>query len=84
MAPQQLVFAGVLLPGSQPMRCREGSCTPQLPLQLQVSAVASRSASTLGLPQARVARGSCRVEAHRALCEARDEEGRSWRAQARW
>lgn len=83
-AAQQLLFAGVLLPGSQPMRCRDSRCEPSWPIRLQVSALATSNAGTLGLPLARVVQGSCSVEKSRVLCQARDLEGRRWQAKGRW
>ena len=83
-AAARLVLAGVLQPESRPMRCRDGACSPQLPLRLQVSAIARSGLNALELPQARVARGSCRLEGRRALCEASDSEGSRWRIEARW
>lgn len=82
--PGQLVFAGVLRRTSQPMACRDGRCTPRWPMVLQVSAVASNAFSALGLPTAQVALGECRLELHRATCQARDREGRQWQAQMQW
>lgn len=81
---QQLLFAGVLLPGSQPMRCLDRRCEPQWPIRVQLSALAISNVRTLGLPQARVVQGSCSLEATRVLCTARDREGRRWQARVRW
>lgn len=81
---QQLLFAGVLLPGSQPMRCQDSRCEPQWPLRVQISAMAVSSVRTLDLPQARMVNGSCSLEARRVLCTARDREGRRWQARALW
>lgn len=81
---QQLLFAGVLVSGSQPMRCRESRCEPSWPIRVQVSALATSNTSTLGLPLARVVQGSCSLEAKWVLCQARDREGRRWKAQGRW
>lgn len=83
-APQQLMFAGVLQAGSQPMRCQNSRCEPQWPMRVQISAMATSSVRTLGLPQARVVQGSCSLEQERILCTARDLEGRRWQARVRW
>lgn len=83
-ATEQLLFAGVLLPGSQPMRCRDSRCEPSWPIRLQVSALATSPTGTLGLPLARVVQGNCSVEKSRVLCQARDREGRRWQAKGRW
>jgi hypothetical protein len=84
MTTAQVVFAGVLQTGSQPMRCREGSCAPRWPLLLQVNAVAGNGSGSFGVPLARIAEGSCRLERYRAFCEARDRDGRQWQARLRW
>jgi hypothetical protein len=83
-AERQLLFAGVLLRGSEPMRCRNGRCEPSWPIRVQLSALASSNARNLGLPLARVVQGSCSLEQARVLCHARDREGRRWQATARW
>lgn len=81
---RQLLFAGVLLPGSQPMRCRNRRCEPQWPIRVQLNALATSNVRTLGLPQTRVVQGSCSLEKSRLLCTARDLEGRRWMAKGRW
>ncbi len=81
---QQLLFAGVLLRGSEPMRCRNGRCEPSWPIRVQLSALATSHTRSLGLPDARVVQGSCSLEQARVLCHARDREGRRWQATARW
>jgi hypothetical protein len=81
---QQLLFAGVLLPGSKPMRCQNSRCEPQWPLRVQLSAMAVSNVRTLSLPQARMVNGSCSLEEKRVLCTARDREGRRWQARALW
>ena len=81
---QQLLFAGVLLPGSQPMRCQDSRCEPSWPVRVQVSALATSNARSLGLPLARVVQGSCSLEKSQVLCQARDLEGRRWQAKGRW
>jgi len=79
-----LLFAGVLQPGSQPMRCRDSRCQPSWPIRVQLSALASINANTPGLPQARVVHGSCNLERERLLCTARNLEGSRWQARVRW
>jgi len=83
-AAAQLLFAGVLLPGSQPMRCQDSRCKPRWPIRVQLSALATSSARLLGLPQARVVQGSCVLGLFEVRCMARDHEGRFWQAQGRW
>jgi hypothetical protein len=80
----QLLFAGVLRPGSQPMRCRDSRCEPSWPVRVQLSALATTNVRTLGLPQARVVQGSCSLESTRVICTARDREGGRWQATVRW
>lgn len=80
----QLLFAGVLRPGSQPMRCRDSRCEPSWPVRVQLSALATTNVRTLGLPQARVVQGSCSLESARVICTARDREGGRWQATVRW
>jgi hypothetical protein len=81
---EQLLFAGILVPGSQPMRCQDSRCEPHWPMGVQLTAVATSNPSTLGLPQARVVQGRCTLEQSRMLCMAYDREGRRWQARARW
>jgi len=81
---QQLLLAGVLMPGSQPMRCLDRRCQPQWPMRVQLSALATSNVRTLSLPQARVVQGSCSLEPTVVLCTARDHEGRRWQAKVRW
>lgn len=87
-AGSQLVFAGVLAQGSQPLQCREGRCELQGEMVLRVSAVASGAMGGAGqplrLPQTHLAQGSCRLELQQGYCQARDREGRRWSAQLRW
>jgi hypothetical protein len=84
----ELVYAGVLEPGSPAMRCRQGRCEPRWPMRLLVSAVAPRGAGarapTWGIPQARMARGQCLLERRRVGCQAGEPGGRRWEASARW
>ena len=83
---EDLVFAGLLHAGSEPMACRgDGRCQPRFPVQLSVNAIASglfdRRGLAASLPRARVARGQCRIEAVRASCEATGHDGERWRAE---
>lgn len=81
---QQLLFAGVLLPGSQPMRCQDSRCRPSWPIRVQLNAMATSNVRTLGLPQTRVVQGNCSLDRSQVLCTARDREGRHWLAKVRW
>lgn len=81
---QQLLFAGVLLPGSQPMRCQDSRCEPSWPIRVQLSAMATSSVRTLDLPQAQVVQGTCSLDQAQVLCTARDHDGRRWQAKVRW
>ena len=78
------MFAGVLAPGSEPMRCSDGRCTPRWPLKLEVTALASSGVDGAGvpttLPQAQLAQGSCLLEEGEASCLA---VANGWRRQAR-
>ena len=87
-AGSQLVFAGVLARGSQPMQCREGRCELQGEMVLRVSAVAHGAMGGAGLPmrlpRTHLAQGSCHLELRQGYCQARDREGRRWSAHLRW
>ncbi|MEB3264175.1 MAG: hypothetical protein VKJ66_07375 [Synechococcus sp.] len=82
---EQLVFVGLLEPGSATLQCAAGRCRPGWPLRLTVSSVASRSFDTqglvTGLPSSRLARGRCDLERNHFLCEASDSEGNGWRVE---
>ena len=85
-APGQLVFAGVLEPGSQPLVCRQLRCRPEGAVRLQVSAVA-RSAmphDPAGAPllHAQRAQGRCDLERGRLTCRVRGDDGEGWRVEA--
>ncbi len=84
----ELVYAGVLVPGSPAMRCRQGRCEPHWPMRLVVSAVAPRDVDprgvNLGIPQGRLARGKCLLEKRRVDCNASEPGGRNWEASGRW
>lgn len=86
---QTLVFGGLLGGSQEPMRCNnDGDCKPHWPIDLAVTTVASNLINEQGqnhtLPVGHLARGSCRLERQRLSCEARDQEGRFWEAQARF
>jgi len=86
-AGEQLVFAGTLAKGQQPMRCdNQGACKPQWPTQFEVSTVAygtlAPSGLPAGLPLARLARGHCLVDRNRITCHALAADGEQWRAQS--
>ncbi|MCT0225371.1 hypothetical protein [Synechococcus sp. CS-1328] len=84
-ASEQLIFVGFLEPGSASLQCQEGRCSPQWPLLVKVSTVASRSYDEQGLitrlPSSRLARGECRLDRHHFLCEAHDGDGGLWRVE---
>ena len=82
---EQLVFVGLLEPGSASLQCQAGRCSPQWPLLVKVSTVASRSYDDQGLvtrlPSSRLARGECRLDRHHFRCEAHDGDGGLWRVE---
>lgn len=85
-APGQLVFAGLLEPGSRPLGCRQLRCRPEGPIQLQVSALA-RSAvpqdpAGSALLQAQRAQGRCSLLRGRLSCQVRGDDGEEWRVDA--
>jgi hypothetical protein len=86
-AAEVLVFAGSLAKGQRPMRCnQEGACKPQWPTQLEVSIVArgkmQPSGLPAGLPQARLARGTCVIQPDKIECHALAADGEQWSAQS--
>ncbi len=92
LASEELTFAGVLGEGHQPMHCRsDGRCRePLQPVQLMVGSVAWASFNSRGLveglPQARLARGQCRLALRMIRCEAREDSasgGAIWTAEGR-
>lgn len=96
LASEELTFAGVLAEGYRPMACRpDGRCLePRQPVQLLVGSVARASFNSRGLinalPQARLARGQCRLALREIRCEAREDTREdsgvgtaAWRAEAR-
>ncbi|MFM7087181.1 MAG: hypothetical protein ACKOXO_09370 [Cyanobium sp.] len=83
-----LLFAGMLVEGSRPLRCDGGRCELDGPILLQISSVASGRAGGLQpfafLSHSRLAQGRCRLEEGQVSCQARDSEGRHWSADVRW
>ncbi len=88
LVSQQLTLAGVLKAGSRAMACRDGRCQPHWPLLLQVSAMAERGFSPQAglsqLPQARLARGDCRLDAEGGRCQLDDNDGLHWQVDVTW
>jgi hypothetical protein len=86
LAGNEVMFAGLLLQNHEPMRCREGSCTPQWPMRLQVHTVSTTRFDQRGLaqqlPSAKVARGECLLEARQVVCSAKGLQGEHWQARA--
>lgn len=79
----QMVFAGVLQPGSAAMQCHDGSCEPRGAMRLQVSAVAETGFQPQGtLLQAQLARGRCLWQERHLRCEAASPNGARWWAEA--
>jgi len=85
-SPGQLVFAGVLEPGSRPLGCRQLRCRPEGPLLLQVSAMARSSIPQdpggSALLQAQRAEGRCRLEGQKLSCRVRGDDGEDWEVEA--
>ena len=84
---EQVLFAGVLEQGQQPMRCSpDGRCEPQWPTTMVVASVAATSFDQRGLatsvPQTLLARGRCELVRMEVRCQAQDRAGSSWSAQA--
>ena len=83
---RQLVFAGVLAPGSKGMQCQASRCEPRWPLRLQVSTVGQagfgEATAAMGLTKAQLASGHCQLDARALRCEAVGPEGRKWQAEA--
>jgi len=84
---RQLILAGVLTPGSLPMRCRDTRCEPRWPLRVQLSALGSvdidRGDLPTGLPRAWLVRGDCQLDSAGLSCQASEEEQR-WTVEAHW
>jgi hypothetical protein len=88
LGAEQLLFAGVLENGQQPMRCRpDGRCTPHWPTRVVVATVAVARFDERGLattvPQTLLARGHCELMRGEVRCQAESDEGERWSAQAR-
>jgi hypothetical protein len=87
LGAEQVLFAGVLESGQQPMRCGpDGRCTPRWPTRVVVASVAAASFDQRGLatsvPQTLLARGRCEVMRNQVRCQAQNDAGDSWSAQA--
>jgi hypothetical protein len=84
---RQIILAGVLTPGSLPMRCRDTRCEPQWPLRVQLSALGSvdidRGDLPTGLPRAWLVRGDCLLDSAGMSCQASETEQR-WTVEAHW
>ncbi|MCT0198092.1 hypothetical protein KQ313_00090 [Synechococcus sp. CS-1325] len=82
----QLVFVGVLAPGSPPMDCQQGRCQLREAISTTVASVSERSFDgrglAKGLPQAWPANGSCQVERNQVRCKARALSQELWSAEA--
>jgi hypothetical protein len=88
LGAEQLLFAGVLESGQRPMRCDpDGLCVPRWPTKVVVASVAAASFDGRGLattvPQTLLARGRCEVMRNRVRCQAENDGGQRWSAQAR-
>jgi hypothetical protein len=79
---QQLTLAGQLQEGSPPMRCRQGVCEPQGPLQLQLASISETQFDGRGLaqgvPRITAVQGQCRIDSTAIRCEASTELFRRW------
>ncbi|MFN9618646.1 MAG: hypothetical protein ACK55X_02895 [Synechococcaceae cyanobacterium] len=85
-AAVQLVLAGVLEPGSQPLRCRQLRCRPRGPVRMLVSAVARsglpQDPGTAAVLRSQLAQGRCVLEGRRLQCLVRGADGEEWRVEA--
>ncbi len=79
----QWVLAGVLEPGSQPLRCHQLRCRPQGPVRMLVSAVARSGLpldpGTAAVLRSQLAQGRCVLEGSRLQCLVRGADGEEWR-----
>lgn len=84
---RRLILAGLLEPGSQPMRCRDTRCDPQWPLRVRLSALASQGLdqgnSPTALPETHLVQGGCQLDGAGMECQASDADQR-WTMKARW
>jgi hypothetical protein len=84
----ELVFAGVVAPGSGAMQCRQGRCEPSWPVRLLVHATAHAGIDprgvALGIPRARMARGRCLLQKGSVSCRAGETGQAPWEASGRW
>ena len=82
---QQLTLAGQLQEGSQPMRCRQGVCELQQPLQLRLASASETQFDGRGLaqgvPQIWPVEGQCRIDPTAIRCVASSERGSRWTVQ---
>jgi hypothetical protein len=87
VAYNQLAFVGQLPPGSEPMACRNGTCTLNQPIALALSSVSQGEFDgrglARGLPHAWPVEGQCQLRPERITCEARALSGERWQAEAR-
>ncbi len=85
-AAGQLVLAGVLEPGSQPLRCRQLRCRPRGAVRMLVSAVARSGLpldpGTAAVLRSQLAQGRCVLEGRRLQCLVRGADGEEWRVEA--
>jgi hypothetical protein len=87
LGAQHLLFAGALDTGQRPMHCHpDGRCMPHWPTRVVVASIAAASFDGRGLattvPLTLLARGGCEVNRSVVRCEARNDAGERWSAQA--
>jgi hypothetical protein len=87
-AQEQVLFAGLLPEGQEPMTCQtDGHCEPQWPTHLSVATVRRTSFNGRGLvtslPSARLALGKCELQRRTVRCRAESVEGDVWEAEAK-
>ena len=84
---KRLILAGLLMPGSEPMRCRDTRCDPQWPLRVQLSALASQELDRMdlptSLPRTRLAQGDCKIDGMGMNCQVSEADQR-WSMTIRW
>lgn len=83
---QQFTLVGELMPGSEPMRCRDGDCQLAQPLQLALSGLSLAEFNgrglVQGLPQTWPVQGLCRLTPALITCDASGRGGQSWSVKA--
>jgi hypothetical protein len=84
---EHLLFAGVLDSGQRPMDCNpDGRCLPRWPTRVVVTTIAATSFNERGLantlPQALLAKGTCQVNRSVVRCQAMNDSGQRWNAEA--